>query len=178
MGHKHTKEEILQGALEAALEDGFSQLTFGRLAKRLGISDRVVVYYFPTKGDLIGEVIVAMGLLLQEALAPAFETLARDHREVVQRCWPLIASPENDRVFALFFEANGMAVVGREPYASLAPTLTAAWIEWIANLLVDTSRDKQAEAEAALTLIEGLSLVRLLAGPEAANRSAVILGGA
>ena len=52
MGHKHTKEEILEGALAAAFDDGLSQLTFGRLAKRLGINDRVVVYYFPSKDDL------------------------------------------------------------------------------------------------------------------------------
>ena len=61
MGHKHTKAEILDGALAAAFDDGLSQLTFGRVAKRLGISDRIVVYYFPTKDDLIGEVILAMG---------------------------------------------------------------------------------------------------------------------
>ena len=53
MGHKHTKSEILDGALAAAFEDGLSQLTFGRVATRLAISDRIVVYYFPTKDDLI-----------------------------------------------------------------------------------------------------------------------------
>jgi len=48
MGHKHTKEEILDGALRAALDEGLSQLTFGRLAKRMGMNDRMIVYYFPT----------------------------------------------------------------------------------------------------------------------------------
>ena len=43
MGHRHTKEEILEGAVAAAFEDGLSQLTFGRLAKRLGINDRTIV---------------------------------------------------------------------------------------------------------------------------------------
>jgi len=61
VGPRHSKAEILDGALAAALEDGLSQLTFGRLAKRLGMSDRTIVYYFPSKEDLVGEVILAMG---------------------------------------------------------------------------------------------------------------------
>ena len=34
VGYRHTREEILDGALRAAIDDGLSQLTFGRLAKR------------------------------------------------------------------------------------------------------------------------------------------------
>ena len=71
MGYKHTKTEILDGAVAEAFDDGLSRLTFGRLARRLGISDRVVVYYFPTKNDLISEVILALGTRLQQTLADA-----------------------------------------------------------------------------------------------------------
>ena len=60
MGYRHTKEEILDGALAAAFDEGLSQLTFGRLAKRLGVSDRIVVYYFPTKTDMITAVVAAL----------------------------------------------------------------------------------------------------------------------
>jgi len=49
MGYRHTKEEILEGALAVAFADGLSQLTYGRVARRLGISDRIVVYYFPSR---------------------------------------------------------------------------------------------------------------------------------
>lgn len=176
VGHKHTKDAILQAALDAALDDGLSQLTFGRLANRLEISDRVLVYYFPTKADLIGEVIVAMGLELQESLASAFATPAADHAEMTRAAWPLLASPQNDRVFALFFEANGLAAVGREPYASLVPNLVAGWIDFVASLMSGTTSQRKAQAEAAIATIEGLILVRLLAGPKAANRAAKTLG--
>ncbi|MGH1492653.1 MAG: TetR/AcrR family transcriptional regulator [Acidimicrobiales bacterium] len=176
MGHKHTKSDILGAALEAALDDGLSQLTFGRLAKRIGISDRVIVYYFPTKADLIGEVIVAMGLELQASLAEAFTTPAADHLEMTRTAWPLLAVPENDRVFALFFEANGLAAVGREPYASLVPSLVAGWIDWAASLIEGTPAQRSAQAEGAIAMVEGLILIRLLAGSKAANRAAKTIG--
>ena len=176
VGHKHAKSDILRAALEAALDDGLSQLTFGRLAKRIGISDRVVVYYFPTKADLIGEVIVAMGLELQASLASAFTTPAADHLEMTRTAWPLLASADNDRVFALFFEANGLAAVGREPYASLVPSLVAGWVDWAASLMAGTAEQRTAQAEGAIAVIEGLILLRLLAGPKTANRAAMTLG--
>ncbi len=176
MGHKHTKAEILQGALEAAFDNGLSQLTFGRLAKRLGISDRVIVYYFPTKIDLISEVIIALGGGLQETLSDAFSTPANDYLELLRRAWPLLASDEADGAFALFFEANGLAASGTEPYRSLVPNLVEGWIEWLATFVVGTPQNKRVEAETAIALMDGLLLVRQLAGPDAADRAAARLG--
>lgn len=176
MGHKHTRDEILGGALATAFADGLSQLTFGRAAKRLGISDRVVVYYFPTKDELVGQVLVAMGLRLQHTLARAFASPASDHLALVRLAWPLLARPESDPVFALFFEANGLAASGREPYRSLVPKLVEAWIAWAAERIEGTARQRRTEAETAIAVIDGLLLLRLLGGAHAANRAARRLG--
>ena len=176
MGHKHTKEEILEGALAAAIDEGLSQLTFGRLAKRLGINDRIVVYYFPTKNDLITEVLTSMGVQLQGTLAEAFTEQAADHVALVGAAWPVLAQPDADPVFALFFEANGLAATGREPYATLVPALVEAWIEWAAGFIDGTPTQRRTEAETAIALIDGLLLLRQLAGPEAADRAAARVG--
>ena len=138
MGHKHTKDEILAGALAVANACGLSALTFGRVAKHLGVNDRIVVYYFPTKDDLVGDVLVAMGAQLQEALAAAFSTPAADHLDLLGRAWPVLARPGADPVFALFFEAAGLAATGREPYRTLVPLLVDAWVDWTAGFLEGT----------------------------------------
>ncbi len=176
MGHKHTREEILDGALAAAFDEGLGQLTFGRLAKRLGVSDRVIVYYFPSKDDLITNVVTGLGLRLQETLAAAFPGPAADHRALARTAWPILARPEVDPVFALFFEAMGLAVAGREPYRTLLPLLVEGWLDWAASLIAGTPAARRAEAEAAVALIDGLLLMRQVAGPEAANRAARRLG--
>ena len=176
MGHKHAKEEILEGALTAALDDGLSQLTFGRLAKRLGLSDRIAVYYFPTKNDLISEVLSSMGMQLQQNLHHAFSEPAADHLELVRAAWPVLAQPDADPIFALFFEAAGLAATGREPYRTLMPQMIEAWIEWGSSFLEGTPRQRRAEAEAAIALIDGLLLLRHLAGSAAADRAAARLG--
>ena len=176
MGYRHTKQEILDGALATAMDDGLSQLTFGRVAKRLGINDRTIVYYFPTKDDLIGEVVMSMGLQLQATLAQAFAAPAADHLELARAAWPVLARDETDRVFALFFEANGLAATGRTPFDSLVPVLIEAWIDWVTNFLTGSRRARRAEAGAAIALIDGLLLLRLLAGPATATHAARRLG--
>ena len=176
MGYRHSKDEILEGAVAAALDDGLSQLTFGRLAKRLGINDRTIVYYFPTKDDLTTEVVMAVGVQLQQMLGDAFSTPAADHLELARAAWPVLARREADPIFALFFEANGLAAARREPYDTLVPQLIEAWITWVMTFLTGTVARRRAEAEAAIALIDGLLLLRQLGGSAAAARAARRLG--
>ncbi len=176
MGHKHSQDEIREAALAAALEDGLSQLSFGRVAKRLGIADRTVVYYFPTKDALIEAVLLSLGAQVQATLADAYTEPAADHLELVRTAWPILAAPESDRVFALFFEANGLAAAGREPYRRIVPLLVSAWIDWASGFVEGRPARRRAEAETAIALIDGLVLLRLLAGPEAGDRAAKRLG--
>ena len=172
MGHKHERADILAGALETALDGGLAQLTYGRVAKRLGISDRIVVYYFPTKADLATEVLGEVGARLQVALAPALSARAADHLELVRAAWPVLAQPDTDPTFALFFEANGLALAGREPYRDLVPLLVVGWIAWTADFIDGRPARRRTEAAAAVAVLDGLLLLRQLAGPDQAEAAA------
>ncbi len=176
MGHKHSKAEILEGAVATAFADGLSELTFGRVGKHLGISDRIVVYYFPTKDDLVGEVLVELGMRLQATLAPAFESPTDDHIDLARKAWPILAHPDADPVFALFFEASGLAAIGREPYCQLMPLIVQAWVDWSADLVVGPAKQRRAEAAAGVALIDGLLMFRQLVGAEAAEQAARRVG--
>lgn len=176
MGHKHSREDILAGALETAVADGLSQLSFGRVAKHLGINDRTVVYYFPTKDDLIVSVVLAMGAQLQDVLSHAFTQPAENHLALVRAAWPALSQPAIDSTFSLFFEMTGLAAAGREPYASLAPQLIGAWTDWLAQSFSGPPERRSTEAEAAIALVDGLLLLRQLRGHDAAQRAAVALG--
>jgi AcrR family transcriptional regulator len=176
MGHKHSREQILDGALQVAIDQGLSVLTFGRVAKHLGISDRTVVYYFPSKDDLVSDVSFTIGGQVQAVLAEAFTAPAAGHLDLCRAAWPVLARPDIDPLFSLFFEANGLAAAGREPYAALVRQLVEAWVAWVAEFFDGPARQRRAEAEAAIALIDGLLLLRQLSGAAAANRAATQLG--
>jgi AcrR family transcriptional regulator len=176
MGPRHTREQILAGALEVAVEDGLSRLTFGRVGRHLGISDRTVVYYVPTADALVTEVLAEVGARLQALLGDAFAAPADDHLGLARAAWPTLACAEVDWMFSLYFEASGLAAAGREPYRSLVAGLVEGWVAWLAGFVDGTPAHRRAEAEAALALIDGLLLLRQLAGAAAADRAAARLG--
>ncbi len=176
MGHKHNRDDILAGALDAVTEEGLSKLTFGRLAKRLGVNDRIIVYYFPTKADLITEVLVALGADIQRQLESAFVDKAADHVALLRQAWPVLAQPQSDGLFGLMFEAIGLAAAGQQPYAGLVDQLFEGWVGWLELFFEGSKAQRRIEAETALVLMDGLLLVRQMAGPKAANRAAGRLG--
>ncbi|MBM3658774.1 MAG: TetR/AcrR family transcriptional regulator [Actinobacteria bacterium] len=176
MGPRHTRDEILEAAVATAFADGLHRLTYGRVARRLGTSDRMVVYYFPTKADLVGAVLVEIGLRLQASLAPAVTAPLPDHRALVRALWPHLARPEVDPVFARFFEAMGLAAAGSTPYADLVPLLVEAWIDWAATMIDAPEATRRSEATAAIATVDGLLLLRQIAGPAVADDAAHRLG--
>jgi AcrR family transcriptional regulator len=95
VGYKHSREDLLAAAVRLAETSGIGSLTFGSVGASLGISDRTVVYYFPTKADMITSVIAALGEQLQSALADAFGEQALPVEE--KTCRPFLI----DRLAAL-----------------------------------------------------------------------------
>ena len=176
MGHKHSREEILAAALDVARADGLSRVTYGRVAKQLGIADRTVVYYFSTKDELVAAVLVTMGLDLQDRLTRTLTEPVADHLALARAAWPVLAHRDAEPVFALFFEANGLAAAGQEPFATVVPQLVDAWIDWAADHVVGTPAFRRTEAAASIALVDGLLLLRSISGHTVARRAAARLG--
>lgn len=177
MGYKHDAEEIVAGGVELVLEEGLSRLSFGRLAARMGMSDRSIVYYFPTKSDLAAAVVAKVGERLFLLVGQAFGDEPHEPMALARRAWPVLATEETDTVFKVWFELVGLAAAGIEPYPEIARAGLEGWVEWLVPRIDATSGDDpRAGATAVVGMIEGLLLVRGLLGPEGGDAAARGLG--
>jgi hypothetical protein len=177
MGYRHSADEILREAAAVGFEHGLTGITFARVAERLGISDRMVVYYFPTKNDLITAVVGHLGRELQVLLEGAFGSEPLDPHELMRRAWPVLSSSAADPIFRLFLELIGMAGTRREPYGQLAPMLLEQWVSWLESRVAGhTAAQRRRAATAVIAQVDGLLMVRSLLGPAAARGAAAELG--
>ena len=177
MGYRHSRDEILEAATAVALEGGMASLTFAAVGKRLAISDRTVVYYFPTKQDLATTVIGKLGAQLESLLETAFGAEPLSPDDLVKRAWPVLATPATERVFCLYFEIIGLGASSQPPYDTLAPLLIGRWVDWLTlRALGANDEAKRSGALSAVAQIDGLLLVRHLLGPEAAEAAARAAG--
>lgn len=161
---------MLAAAVAVAGDVGLSGLTFAKVAERLGTSDRMVVYYFPSKSALVEAAVTHMGAELQSVLAVAFGDEPRSADELVVAAWPVLTTRSADKVFAVFFEALGLASAGVQPYESLAKVLMDGWAAWLTpRVAAPTEVMRRQHALAVIARIDGLLMLRRVLGAKAAQ---------
>ena len=177
MGYRHSPDEILGTAVALALESGLSALTFGAVGRRLAISDRTVVYYFPSKTALITAVVGALVADTERLLESAFGSAPLSPDELLRRAWPVLTTSSADRVFDVYFEIIGQASAGRDPYVGLAAGVVSGWVDWLVpRMLGGDPGIRRRRALAVLAQIDGLLLVRQVLGPGPAEDAARGMG--
>lgn len=177
MGYRHDRDEMLEAAVRLALDEGVAALTFGRVAAAVGTSDRMVVYYFPTKADLVVGVVTAIGTQLQATLETAFGPDPLNADELMRRAWPVLAAEPSVTIFGRFFEVIGLSLAGQAPYTALAPALLDGWIDWLAGRVeAPTAARRRAIAAGIVARLDGLLLLHSVSGAHTARAAARELG--
>jgi AcrR family transcriptional regulator len=104
-------------------EHGLIGLSLRPLAAELGTSNRVLLYHFGTKDQLVADVLrTSNGRSVAEvaALEPS-----KDLRSAVHDLWAVM---EGDRCSWIYVEAAALGLLGREPYASAVRDANTLWI--------------------------------------------------
>jgi AcrR family transcriptional regulator len=172
MGVTGRREALAQGATDYVLEHGLIDLSLRPLAAALGTSDRMLLYHFEDKNDLVATVLnVSNDRCVQgiRALAPS-----RDVRQAVVDLWGVVSRPEQARCQRLYVEAAALGVLGAEPFASVVRDANALWLDALTDHLV-ASGMRPSDAGRAARLVEaafmGFQLDEPLEPPTQIRRS-------
>ena len=154
------REEIVQRVAQHLVARGFEASGVRALAASAGISDRMLMYYFETKEELISQAL----LLLAEGMTASLDEHVPQRRASAAQIVAALTDGENQSevqksVLMLWFEIVGLAIRGGDPYRATATQILKGYEAWIASKL---SPDQRHRAREILARIEGQIMLDLL----------------
>ena len=134
------REEWTRAATDYVLENGLIGLSLRPLAAALGTSDRMLLYNFGSKDELVAAVLRASN----DRATARIDDLAPspDIRQAVHDLWAAMRSGTVDLCSRLYIEAAALGLLGREPYVSVVRDANEAWTLSLVEHLVRSGVDR------------------------------------
>ncbi len=124
---------LAEAATDHVLAHGLLGLSLRPLAAALGTSDRMLLYHFADKDDLVATVLrVANDRSVHEV-----ERLpdGGDVQAAVHLLWEALTTGPLEQCQRLYVEAAAMGLLGREPYAGVVREANEGWVGALMRLL-------------------------------------------
>jgi AcrR family transcriptional regulator len=128
------REELTEAAADYLLDHGLIGLSLRPLAAALGTSDRMLLYHFADKDDLVATVFrtaVNRGVAELEGL-PA----AADVRRCVLRLWEVSQRGGLEKCHRLYVEAAALGLLGQQPYVDVVRETNERWVAAVGATLL------------------------------------------
>ena len=147
---------------DLVLAAGLNDLGLRPAAMRLGTSDRMLLYYFATKADLIAAVLARMSDRMAKLLelSPAKTRTKPD--ALLAHTWALYQERRIVPYMRVWAEVASRGARGEEPYRRIAHQTIAYWLIWIEERLdMPVGGKRKQTAAAILTILEGAILLEM-----------------
>ena len=142
-------EELRNAIVRYLIQHGLTDLSLRPLAKAVGSSPRVLLYYFGSKEKMVIELLAEVR---QRQRAIYSEVQGASFGEACQIIWKRMSAADSEPVFRLFFEAYGIALRRPQRYKAFLRATIEDWLQLIADPLCREGY-KRGEARAFATII-------------------------
>jgi AcrR family transcriptional regulator len=157
---------------EYILEHGLAATSLRQLAKAAGVSDRMLLYYFADKAEVLWESLSQITEGLITVLDAAVPDRRFDLDTLLAKALQLTRSAEVRPSMRLWLEIIAAAAKNEEPFPKLAAEILNRFLDWLDQRLAIPDDAKRSEAAARiLATIDGIALFDLV-GREDLARSA------
>ena len=155
------REQCVERLTAYVLKAGLAETSLRQLANAAGVSDRMLLYYFENKEDVMTAVLrrVALDLAvrLNDAM-PESERLAP--AALLEKGAALTRGRALQPYMRVSTEIAALAGRGEQPYASVASEIMGGFLAWVENRLsTEDKRQRKAEAAMLLAFIDGLAVI-------------------
>lgn len=159
------RADLLRRVREYVIRNGLADLSLRPLAKALGTSDRMLLYYFGSKDRLIAQALAQDEgrpvLLLRQALdSRGAPQDAAGLRRIVEDLWNQFTAPERREVLPLTFEVMTASVLHPSRYGPVMRNVLGEWRALLSSAFTALGMpEKRAVVEARLLVNATLGLL-------------------
>ena len=161
MGLRETRRaETLGRIADHMLAHGLGVSTLRALAQAAGTSDRMLLYYFADKDDIVvaalGAICLRLGGALEAAMPPSRQAVPL----VLGRLAAIARGPDLRPYMRIWLELATLAARGQEPFLGVAGHIADYFVGWVATRLdVDGDTERHVEAARIVALLDGIVLL-------------------
>lgn len=161
------------------LDHGLARTSLRQLAAAAGVSDRMLLYYFADKAEVLAAVMARVAGKLSARLAAAIPDGAPlPPAKLVRRAAAFTTGPEMRRFMRLWVEVVAAAARGEAPFPAIVTQVMGGFRQWVdARVILPEGADREATCAAIIAVIDGLALIDICAEDDLAPRMAIALGG-
>lgn len=161
------RAQLLDAAVDYAIEHGFAELSWRPVAAALGVSTTTLVHHFGTKETML-EAILAR---VRERIFTATSALAGEQPDLpgaARAIWTWSTDPGHRRMFGLFFAVYGRALQQPDLFASFLDRVVSDWLTALDTTVPDdVDPDTAATAKTlVVATLRGLLLDLLTTGDQ------------
>jgi AcrR family transcriptional regulator len=160
------RDRVVEALAAHLLRTGLAQASLRQLAAAAGVSDRMLLYYFSDKAEVLAlameRLAADMALRLATAL-PEGERLSQT--ALTARAARLVVDETFRPFMRLWIEAVAAAARGEVPFVEIAARIGEGFLVWLEDRLDPaTTVDPAGTAAAILALLDGLALLEVCVG--------------
>lgn len=147
--------ELLDDVVKYLIKHGVAEVSLRPLAKAVGSSPRVLLYYFGSKEQLLAQAIRR----LRERQSVGFAKLrSASFRTPVDACraiWQQMSAPEACTTFQLSLEILTHALRNRRQFTNYLNSGVEDWLQFISHSMIEKGADAEAARVYATVVIAG-----------------------
>jgi AcrR family transcriptional regulator len=170
------RERVITALAAHLLATGLSQTSLRPLAAAAGISDRMLLYYFHDKADVLACVIGRIADGFAAALAGALPATPLPPGDLLVAATRLVRSTAVQPSMRLWLDIAAAAGRQEPPYPAIAAQILDQFMAWLeARLDMPAGPQRRQQAALLLAIIDGLALFDMAGGQVQADAAVAAL---
>ncbi|MBL6751241.1 MAG: TetR/AcrR family transcriptional regulator [Nevskia sp.] len=169
------RDTALERVVDHLLEHGLGGASLRTLAAAAGTSDRMLLYYFADKDELM---LAAFERIVQRLSARLSGMLPEGRQPfdvLLGQMWAMLKLPEYEPYQRVWQEALGRASQGESLYSGMANRVLDIWVAWFEERLAAAPTARRDQIAAIVAVASGLAVQRHIGRSDEADAAVKVL---